>query len=170
MSKAIQKLMATGGTASRVIVADVSGSMRGERIRRLQASLERIWSDVGAKLLAFNWQLLWCDSPANLPPPDGSTNLAAALYEAAKLSPAEVIVISDGRPDDEEAAIHAAAAIPGVISTFFCGADSDVRGKAFLARLARVGGGEFACKDIGKCVSIESEIRGIIALDKPIAL
>ena len=57
-----------------------------------------------------------------------------------------VIVISDGDPDSQEAAIEEARALKGagaVISTVYTGPDHG-QGKAFLNRLASVGGGELA--------------------------
>lgn len=157
-------------TAARVFIADVSGSMRGRKYDRLKDSLRRTASDVGAAVVAFNYVARWCDSVDDIPPPEGGTDLAAALRLAAGRFPAEVVVFSDGLPNDERAALEAAALVPGIISCVFVGDDGDRAGMDFMRKLARVGGGEAVHRDLDKVASIEADVRAILALDAPIAL
>lgn len=156
--------------AAVVILADVSGSMAGARIARLGDELRRLWPEINARLLAFSFEARWVDGPAGLPRPMGNTDLEAALLLAASVWPSEVIVISDGLPDDQDAAIRAANQVPGIISVLFVGDDGDVEGAAFMRRLAAVGGGVMVHKDIAKHLAIGDDLRGMLALDKPIAL
>lgn len=157
-------------TSARVFVADVSGSMAGRKFDRLKESLRRTIDETGAAILAFNHVARWCPSIDHLPSPDGSTNLGDAFRTAAERFPAEVIVISDGCPDDEGDALRAASFIPGTISCVFVGEDDSGRGMEFMRKLARLGGGEAIHRDLTKASSIEADVRGMLALDKPIAL
>ena len=157
--------------AAVVILADVSGSMRGNKIERLKRELLKLWPDLGhAKLVAFADYPEWIEGPNALPPTGGGTDLAAALKLAAGAWPSEVVVISDGLPRDEQEALDAAQTIPGTISVLFIGDEGDARGADFMRRLALVGGGMFAHKDLAKSMSIEGTIRGMLALPSPIPL
>lgn len=157
-------------SASVVVLADVSGSMRGTKIRRLKDELNRLWPEVKARLMAFSDQADWLAGPDALPEPCGGTDLAWALDKAAEVWPSEVVVISDGLPMNEEAALAAAERVPGVISVCFIGDDEDHRGAAFMRRLAAVGGGTMVHKDLAKGMSIGTELRSMLALAPPIAL
>jgi Mg-chelatase subunit ChlD len=157
-------------TTATLILADVSGSMQGSKIKRLRSELRVLWPEIKARLMSFADRFQWHESPDHLPEPHGGTDLAGALELAATVWPSEVIVISDGLPADEEAAIQAARMIPGTISVLFVGSDDDQRGLAFLRRLAAVGGGQFAHRDLAKNLSIAGEVRGMLALPPPIAL
>jgi len=153
-----------------VILADVSGSMQGEKIVRLRRELSRLWPEITARLLAFSDQIHWCDGPEDLPAPYGGTDLRLAFETAAKIWPSKVIVISDGLPQDEARALEAAKLIPGTISVLFVGSDKDTRGADFMRRLALIGGGMFARRDLAKNLSIGGELREMLALPAPIAL
>jgi len=158
-----------GGTAAIVLIADVSASMRGRKYDRLKASI-RDMVNRKALLLAFSWRTWWCETADDMPRPEGDTDLAAALLVAAEKFPAKVIVLSDGVPNDEQAALRAADRIPGVISCAFVGDDDDRAGMEFMRKLARVGGGDVIHRDLGKIASIEADVRAMLALDAPIAL
>jgi Mg-chelatase subunit ChlD len=156
--------------AAIVILADTSGSMRGTKIQRLRTELGKLWPEIHGRLMSFSDRIDWLDGPEDLPEPMGGTDLTGALELAATVFPSEVIVISDGLPADEASALKAAELIPGTISVLFVGSDDDQRGLEFLRRLAAVGGGIFAKKDLGKHLEIGNEIREMLALPPPIAL
>lgn len=157
--------------ASLVILADCSGSMKGDKIARLRRELHAIWPErPGAKLLSFADNLAWCDAPDDLPGAGGSTNLTGALEAAAATWPGEVLVISDGQPNDQATAFRAATKVPGTISVLFIGSDDDREGIAFLRELALRGGGDFAHKDLAKHSSLGSELRSMLALPPPLAM
>ncbi len=157
--------------AAVVILADVSGSMRGNKIERLKRELQKLWPELGkARLMSFAFQPEWVEGPHALPAVGGGTDLAAALTLAAGAWPSEVIVISDGLPQDEQAALDAAQAIPGTISVLFIGDEGDHQGADFMRRLALVGGGMFAHKDLARSMAIEGTLRGMLSLPAPIAM
>lgn len=153
-------------TTAQVILCDTSGSMIGRRIERLKEQLGAILKDSPARLAAFSTGFAWIESVDRLPAPDGSTRLAEALEQVAKAWPTSVLVISDGEPNDPDAAIAAASLIPGVIHTLFVG-DDDKRGVAFMSRLARAGGGNFAHRSLDRNVQIGDAVRSMLALDAP---
>lgn len=157
-------------SASVVILADVSGSMRGEKILRLKRELSRLWPEITARLLAFAYDAKWCDGPDDLPDVGGGTDMRRAFEVAATVWPSEVIVISDGRPQDEAGALIAVQLIPGTISVLFVGGDEDLAGADFMRRLAALGGGMFAHRDLAKNLSIGGELREMLALPAPISL
>ena len=65
-----------------------------------------------------------------------------ALKLAATLKPRKTIVISDGQPTDNEAAIlDVAARMTGAIDTIYCGPENNYRPIEFLKRLAKDTGG-----------------------------
>ena len=80
----------------------------------------------------------------------GSTNLALGLQEIAKLDPSKTIVISDGKPNDEDDALAAARKLTGTISTVFIGNDRDRDAIAFMRKLATQGCGNTFVRDLGK--------------------
>jgi hypothetical protein len=153
-----------------VILADVSESMAGDNIRRLKGELFRLWPEVTGRILAFNDRVQWCDAPAELPEPFGGTDMKLALETAAKVWPSKVVIISDGEPQDEEGALQAASGIPGIIDVLFVGPESNRSAADFLRRLAKLGGGIFAQRDLAKNMSITGELRKMLALPGPIAL
>lgn len=171
MRNLVKRDAPTPEPASLVILADTSGSMRGDKINRLRRELLAVWPDVpGARLLSFDSDLRWLDGPGDLPAPGGGTDLKGALVAAATVWPGEVLVISDGRPDDEQGALEAARKVPGTISVLFVGSDDDHGGAEFLRRLATLGGGMYAHRDLAKHMALEGEIRGMLALPPPLAM
>ncbi len=60
--------------------------------------------------------------------------------------------------------------LPGTISVLFVGSDDDASGAEFMRRLAAVGGGMFAHRDLAKNLAIGGDLRGMLALPPPIAL
>lgn len=166
-----KRLPNTPEPASLVILADVSGSMRGDKIARLKRELTAVWAEIpGARLMSFATDLRWLGGPGSLPAAGGGTDLKGALIAALEVWPGEVLVISDGLPDDQAGALEAARQIPGTISVLFVGADEDHGGAEFMRKLALLGGGMYAAKDLAKHVAISSDLRGMLALPPPIAL
>jgi hypothetical protein len=80
-----------------------------------------------------------------------------------------VIVISDGEPDDPQAAITAARALRCVISTYFCGDERNRAAMAFLRTLAlcsRGGVGPARLGDLRQPVKLAGELR-LLLLNGP---
>jgi len=84
----------------------------------------------------------------SLEEPQGGTDLALALRwcrENVKPVPEQLLVLSDGQPNDPVDAVAAMAALMVTwdrppVHCYFCGDDGDTAAKAFLRDLARMGG------------------------------
>lgn len=128
----------------RVVLADISSSMADmagarRKIDILRDALRPL--PASAQVVAFGSIPVDVPAGAILPPPSGSTALHLALRHVAPRQPSHIIVISDGHPDDERAALAAAAAMPETqIDVIYCGPDGDREGMAFMRLLARGGG------------------------------
>ena len=135
-----------------VVIVDTSGSMsdrdaRGGKSRYDVAceELRNLQANNPGKILVIsfstNAQLCLGGVPFY---EGGSTNLDGALRFAKQydIPGTAFFVISDGRPDDERAALEVAAQYQGVINTIFVGPESDRFGRDFLARLAEKGSGK----------------------------
>lgn len=154
-----------------VILIDASSSMDTpvmggkRRIDLLSAILENVLTP-GMHLVAFSDTLVPLEPGQRLPEPGGSTAMHLALEHAATLSPKSVIVISDGQPDDDKAALAAARALKCIISTFYCGDESDRRAISFLRSLAlcsRGGVGRPQIADLRKPEKLTGELRLLLA-------
>jgi hypothetical protein len=138
-----------------LILADVSGSMEspawGGR------SKHTVLRDAIAatmrpehELIAFNDAGVLLSSAADLPPPRGNTALHLALHAAIARDPGRILVVSDGEPDDEKAALAAAAKFPGVIDVLYIGPDANTAAMRFLRALAKTGHGQYHGSDIAR--------------------
>lgn len=145
-------------SADAVIIVDTSGSMytndsRGSKSRYDVAlqELAQLQAHMPGKLaiLAFSDDCIFV--PGGQPPfLGGGTDLAGALRFAkvADVPGMRFIVISDGQPDDEQAALAEAAKYQNRIDTIFVGPENDWHGgRAFLERLAAASGGQHIAAD-----------------------
>ena len=84
----------------------------------------------------------------SLEEPQGGTDLMLALYwclDHVTPAPESLHILSDGEPNDPDKAVNAMLALMRAwsgppVHCYFCGDDRDTNAKAFLARLARMGG------------------------------
>ena len=135
-----------------ITVVDVSGSMemrdsRGgqSRYRVALEELAKLQKSRPGKVavIAFSQSVEFV--PGGVPPMlGGGTDLAAALRFAHMADSASMrfVVISDGYPDDDDAALAEAAKYVARIDTVYVGPESDRHGREFLARLAAASGGQ----------------------------
>lgn len=161
----------TGGTGN-VVVADVSASMNEwsggvRRIDVLRRSLAQVWADaprgVPLLLVAFSSTPLVIAGPDDLPEPSGGTALHSALEAAGRYTPARTVVISDGEPDSEDAALDAADKITGAIDVIYVGDDKNRRAVAFLRKLARKGCGQYGAVNLSSGPAVLGpKIRGLL--------
>jgi hypothetical protein len=175
MGKAIVRVPMAEQAAmvSSVILCDLSGSMKGEPFNRLREILSQMWSEVEetTDLWYFNDVCYRCERPEKLPEPRLGTRLTEAFKALLPLWPAEVILISDGLPEDQAGALDAASRLPGTINAIFVGPESDRIGYEFMAKLASQNGGQAVHRDLHtSCALIAPAIREMLALPSPIAL
>lgn len=161
----------TAGTAT-VVLADVSGSMgepagHGLKIDVLREALAQAVPP-DAVIIAFSSLPRVIDSPAHLPYPGGGTALHLALDEAARQRPRNTLAITDGRPDQPEAALQRATALPGTLDVIYCGPDDDDEAIEFVRRLAAAGAGRAHVHDIRQAAARQALAPAIrAALEAP---
>lgn len=166
------------GAGERVLIlADTSGSMDepaggGRRkIEHLRQALNSVLCDRPlALLIEFNSTAREVTLAAPLGDPTGGTALHLALDLAREFQPRQTVVISDGRPDDEAAAIAAAEKLTGTIDVIYCGPDGDTKAIDFMRRLAKVGCGRVIVRDLRRASNqqqLTAELRQVLALPSP---
>ena len=115
-----------------------------EELQKLQAHMPgRI------AVISFSSTVMFCPAgtPTNL---YGGTNLAGALdfAKVADVPGMRFVVISDGIPDDERAALAVARRYKNRIDTVYVGPEGDDEGgAAFLRKLSAASGGVSVCAD-----------------------
>jgi hypothetical protein len=123
-----------------VILADVSGSMRGRKYEELNRALERVLGDRSdATLYAFNSEVLFVPPDLPLPLPYAGTDLARAVKVAKKHNPERVLIITDGDPDSHSEALEAIDKLEWTrVDMLYIGASESAR--VFCAEMLRNGG------------------------------
>lgn len=149
-----------------ILICDCSGSM-SEHVDAGQRRIDVLRNAINgtkAEIISFNSSAFVTSIPAE---PGGGTNMAGALDFAAPMTAgdAEVILLSDGEPDDVQAAYDAAARFPKPLKTIFCGS-SRSRGEAILQQIAVLSGGKHAAtikwgNDSTK--KLQQSIRGLLS-------
>jgi Mg-chelatase subunit ChlD len=155
--KSIAQLFAN---AEIITIVDVSGSMserdsRGGKTRYEVAceELAQIQRNRPGKVavIAFSSTAIFC--PGGIPVFEcGGTNLSGALSYAkiADIPGMNIIVISDGEPQDPEKALTIAKTYKNKISTIFVGPEDRPYGRDFLSKLAIATGGSTVTADRAK--------------------
>lgn len=140
-----------------VVVIDVSSSMKTrdghDNQRRYDvacAELAELQRTLPGRVavIAFSDTVIFV--PGGLPPMiGGGTDLAAALQFAkvADVPDMRFIIISDGEPNDEHAALDVASRYTNRIDTIYVGPREWPAGQAFLQRLANASGGASVTAD-----------------------
>lgn len=152
-----------------VILLDTSSSMAlpvGNRRRAdvLADILGALPVTAGIRRVSFNSVVTEIGADA-WPEPGGGTALAQALTFAAAMNPAHVVIISDGEPDNADAAMAAARDLGArgcQIETYFCGDERCHAATAFLRALAwcsHDGLGRMAVADLTQPKLLEGELR-----------
>lgn len=90
----------------------------------------------------------------------GGTRLGKALMHLKEQGVHHVILITDGQPDSEEAAIAAAKGLK--IDAYFVGGKNDTVAKDFLRRLCNSSGGTFGATSITEVKEITAGIKALL--------
>jgi len=156
-------------SADCIVVVDTSGSMAlkdGTEVTRYARAcdeLAKVQNSMPGKIcvLSFSDSVMFCPNgiPWNY---SMGTDLAAALKFAkiADVLEMRFIIISDGEPDDERAALAIAKTYSNRIDTIYIG-NSHGSGQEFLTRLAKASGG------IGiqnfSAAQLEQTVKGLLS-------
>lgn len=153
------------------LLLDVSSSMDGagrERpIDKLRATARHLRTDMPTvRQIVFpgsganGWSGGAEEIAGDIPEPRGTTPLGAAIQLAASLGALHLVIVSDGEPDDPQAAARAAREAKCQIDVVYVGTVGG-RGEAFLQQLAKAHGG--SCDTISlQTQQLETKIRGLL--------
>lgn len=143
-------------SAEILILVDVSGSMNcpdsqgGQR--RYSVACEELMKLQAAHpgkiaVVAFSSSVVF--APSGIPAFEGGgTDLAAGLRFALPFDGTmRFIVVSDGEPNDRQAALNMATQFTSRIDTVYVGPEDDRSGARFLEQLARAAGGQHVKAD-----------------------
>src|SRR3972149_5766281 len=83
--------------------AESPGERRIDALRGVVATLRQ--KQLAFRQLSFNSDFMWTDI---IPEPSGGTNLSGALDFVGQIKPEHLIIISDGEPDSQDAAMASA--------------------------------------------------------------
>lgn len=149
------------------LLLDCSGSM-GYRMRSgktritgLRDTVRDVQSEKEMKMVQFGSPEEEATFVTTIPEPCGGTPLHKAINFAKNNGAGRAIVISDGCPDDQSAAMAAAAAFGGRIDCVFVG-DPGERGEAFLKSLAQSTGGEMFTGDLSEPLKLAAAVLGLL--------
>lgn len=153
-----------------VILADVSYSMGGpawggqRKIDVLRQAVAGAMQQTGAQLVAFS------AAPRNVssvPEPESNTDLAAALRHVKDMNPGVTLIISDGLPDNEAAALAVARTFRGAIDVLYIGPETNHAAIAFMKKLSAAADGTVRTHDVarlgaGSCQQLIGHIAGFL--------
>lgn len=154
-----------------IIMLDISASMDSADCmngqRRYDAAcdeLRRLQRELPGKLAVIEWSSGHAFMAGGLPSaPSGMTNMAGVLayVHRADNCGIKLILISDGDPDSEEAALNEARRFTGKIDTIYIGPEGG-KGADFLRRLAALTGGTAKTRDARGIAGLSKEIKGLL--------
>lgn len=133
-------------SADAIVLVDTSGSMAGTAYQQACAELRKLQADLPGKVAVVAFSDKPEFAPSGTPRYIGSgTDLAGALkfVHCADDCGIRFIAISDGYPNDAEAALREAERFKSRIDTVFIGPEGDA-GADFLRRLAAASGGQYS--------------------------
>ncbi len=135
-----------------VILADISGSMESpawsdrRKIDVLREAVDEVMLRSDCRLIAFSRE---AREVKRIPDAtEANTNLVAALEAARVFDPGQTLVISDGQPDNEAAALALARQFRGAIDVLYIGPDTDRAAISFMQKLAAAADGAVSINDL----------------------
>lgn len=138
--------------ADAIILVDVSGSMSGSPFDQACGELHKLQADLPGKVAVIGFSDAPEFAPSGRPRfSSGGTDLARALafVHVADGCDVRFIVISDGYPNDPEAALREARKFESRIDCVFIGPEGD-SGAEFLRKLAAASGGQYSKNQVGE--------------------
>jgi hypothetical protein len=154
-----RKAQAAQQREGNILLLDISGSM-ADVLSNGQRRIDVLWTlvqkmrsqNIPFRTATFSTFAEWSDA-VDCPQPYASTALAEALvWLNANASPVKVTLITDGLPDNAEAAIDAAKRLGVPINVLYVGPDdasySSQVAKGFCSALAAASNGSYAANSL----------------------
>lgn len=154
-----------------VVLMDVSASMTiddyndgNTRYKKACNQLAKLQGENPGKvcLISFNHRQVFC--PSGIASwPDGSTDIAGALQFVKRIDGTgiKIVLISDGEPDNDDAAINVARTFKTSISTIYIGPEGGY-GADFLRRLSAATGGQFSNSGVAGIGQLSQTVQGLL--------
>lgn len=166
-AKTLSDLVRVRGGEEVYLLVDTSGSMdAGHPMKNGRAPIDALRDVVKdiqtkrpVKLIAFGDEGAFATS--TVPDARGGTPLHRAIDLAKQLNVSRCIVLSDGIPDDTNAAMESARAFGGQIDVVYIG-DPGGRGERFLKQLAESTGGTEFHGDLSQMKELVGQIMGLL--------
>lgn len=164
-----RKLGGGSGTGTNVdpgsataLLLDVSGSMRWSCGNGL-LKIDELWNLVAKfpNVRRFTFSTTCKEIPrGTTEPAGGGTCLHGALYEVSRAGVTHAVLVTDGLPDSEPAALEAARKTGIRLDIFYVGPDP---APGFLRDLANSTGGQYGRASFGTgAAALASSIRGLL--------
>lgn len=138
--------------ADAIILVDVSGSMAGDPFDQACGELRTLQADLPGKVAVIGFSDAPEFAPSGRPRfSSGGTDLARALafVHVADGCGVRFIVISDGYPNDADAALREARKFECRIDCVYIGPEGGA-GAEFLRKLAAASGGQYSKNQVGQ--------------------
>lgn len=126
--------------------------------------LQKIQRQMPGKIGVIEWNSFPAFCPGGVPGyPRMATDLAACLefIKPADNTGIELILISDGEPDNEIAALDCASAFKSKIDTVYVGPKNGP-GADFLKRLAALTGGQSVTQSVSEIAQLSTTVKGLL--------
>ena len=136
------------------ILADISGSMYGEPIRKLRELMDGLDSN---RRFIFDSAAEELKPGQKIPEPRGTTNMTDAFKLLKKEGINHVVMITDGSPDNKQTALEESDGLR--IDIFYVGAGEATD---FLKDLAHKTGGKFGQRNLKDHLQLQTEISGLL--------
>lgn len=163
--------LVTARTQRSLLLVDVSGSMSdtfrdGEgivrKIDKLRTIVETLQTTHPVPVAAFGINGYGVELVERIPEPSGMTPLHKAIDFGRIQEATHLVVVTDGQPDDAEAALNAAKFFGGKIDVFYIGSPGTA-GAAFCEKLAKLAGGSCGVTDLtGEPKKLAAGIAGLL--------
>lgn len=157
-----QRLQTQQLKSEQCLLLDVSGSMAedcGDGRPKIEALKEIVKDFPGARKFCFSSD---CRETAGVFFSAGSTNLSGAFETIKRAGIRHCVLITDGMPDSEPAALQAAAGLR--IDIIYVGPPPE---PPFLAALARRTGGQYGAGSLAQQKQIAAQVKTLLALPAP---
>jgi len=146
---------------AKALLMDISGSMGGDPIVRLR--------EMASEFTEFR-RFVFSDGCQELkdkaiPEPHGTTAMHTAFTHVKLHGIDHVVLITDGRPDDENRALLCAQGLK--LDILYVGPDP---APGFLERLAKATGGSYGKADLARVKELSAAVRERLAIAGAVAL
>jgi hypothetical protein len=149
----------TGLSDKSALMLDNSGSMAGDPLTQLNELADNF---TDCRRFKFSTTCQELAHAERIPEVEGGTNMANAFLEARGRGIEHLVLLTDGQPDSESAALRAAHGLR--IDVFYIGPDP---APDFLKLLARETGGSYGKASLDRVAELTASVREKLRIEAP---